>query len=102
MNRTRVVAGAVAAAAGFALMGLELAAVRLLAPHFGDSAYVWTNVIGVILVALAAGAWLGGRLAERGLGWRGLGVVLLAAGALAAATAFLATPVGGWLLPQDL
>ena len=55
MKRSR--AGLVAGLAGFAVMSLELTAVRLLAPYFGDSAYVWTNVIGVILVALAAGAW---------------------------------------------
>ena len=35
--------------AGFACMAGELTAVRVLAPHFGDSASVWTNVIGVIL-----------------------------------------------------
>jgi spermidine synthase len=58
------VALVVAGLAGFAVMSLELVAVRLLAPWFGDSAYVWTNVIGVLLVALAAGAWLGGLFAR--------------------------------------
>ena len=64
-----VPAGVLAFLAGNAVMSIELTAVRLLAPHFGDSAVVWTNVIGVILVALAVGAWLGGRWAdaERGL-----------------------------------
>jgi spermidine synthase len=75
--------------------------VRLLAPHFGDSAYVWTDVIGVILVALAAGAWCGGLLADRGAR-RALPGVLWAAAALAALVPFGATPIGGWLLPQDL
>ena len=56
-----VPAGVLAFLAGHAVMSIELTAVRLLAPHFGDSAVVWTNVIGVILVALAVGAWLGGR-----------------------------------------
>ena len=41
---TRPTAAAVAALTGFAVMALELTAVRLMAPHFGDSAYVWTNV----------------------------------------------------------
>ena len=56
---------AAAAATGFGVMSAELTAVRLLAPHFGDSAYVWTNVIGVILAAMALGAALGGRLCSR-------------------------------------
>ena len=55
----RPVAAVVAALTGAAVMALELTAVRLMAPHFGDSAYVWTNVIGVILVAMALGAFLG-------------------------------------------
>ena len=44
-------------------MIVELAAVRLLAPWFGTSLVVWTNVIAVVLLALAAGYWIGARLA---------------------------------------
>ncbi|HEX5035853.1 MAG TPA: fused MFS/spermidine synthase [bacterium] len=50
---------------GLAVMAVELTAVRLLAPHFGTSLFVWTNVIAVVLVALAAGYGLGGRWADR-------------------------------------
>lgn len=46
-------------------MGLELSASRLLAPHFGTSIIVWTNVIGVVLLSLSLGYYLGGKLAER-------------------------------------
>jgi spermidine synthase len=45
-------------------MGLEISASRLLAPHFGTSVVVWTNVIGVVLLALSLGYYLGGKLAE--------------------------------------
>ncbi|MGE3174090.1 MAG: fused MFS/spermidine synthase [Planctomycetota bacterium] len=82
-------------------MSLELAAVRLLAPYFGDSAYVWTNVIGVILLALALGAHVGGRLAERRAG-SPLQRLLLGAAALAATAPLVAGPLGDWLLPQEL
>jgi spermidine synthase len=88
--------------AGFACMAAELTAVRVLAPHFGDSAYVWTNVIGVILAALALGALLGGRLAGRGDGTMWARRLLLASGALLVLVPFVASPVGAWLLPRDL
>ena len=94
-------AGVVAALVGFSVMGVELTAVRLLAPHFGDSAYVWTNVIGVILLALALGAWGGGRLAERRAG-SPLATLLAGAALLVALAPLLARPLGGWLVPQEL
>jgi spermidine synthase len=55
---------AVSATAGAGTMIVELSAVRLLAPWFGTSLTVWTNVIGVILLALALGYWVGARVAE--------------------------------------
>jgi len=55
----------VAGLSGAAVMVVELAAVRLLAPWFGTSLVVWTNVIAVILLALSVGYLLGGRLATR-------------------------------------
>ncbi|MBI4434557.1 fused MFS/spermidine synthase [Candidatus Uhrbacteria bacterium] len=50
---------------GAAVMIAEIAAARAIAPHFGTSIIVWTNVIGIILVALSLGYWIGGRLSER-------------------------------------
>ena len=95
-------AAAIATLAGFAVMCLELTAVRILAPHFGDSAHVWTNVIGVMLVALAGGAWLGGRLAHAEESGRRLSGLFAASGVLVAIVPVLSGPLGGWLLPRDL
>lgn len=50
---------------GMSTLGIEIAAVRLLAPYFGASEVVWANTIGVVLVALAGGYWAGGRIADR-------------------------------------
>lgn len=50
---------------GFALLTFELAAARILAPTIGSSTYVWTGVIGVIIAALSAGFYIGGRVADR-------------------------------------
>jgi predicted membrane-bound spermidine synthase len=91
-----------AALAGAATFVVELAAVRLLAPWFGASSGVWTNVIGVILLALSLGYLLGARLAARPRPEQALGLVLLAAGLSAAWTPALTSPVCSSFLPAGL
>lgn len=55
---------AVAFLSGAALMGLEMVGSRVLAPVFGSSIFVWGSLIGVVLAALSAGYYVGGRLAD--------------------------------------
>ncbi len=50
---------------GLTIMAVELSASRLIAPYFGTSTFVWTNIIGVIMLALAIGYYLGGKLADK-------------------------------------
>ncbi len=50
---------------GAAVLGMEIAASRVLAPFFGNSLFVWGALIGVVLAGLAVGYWAGGWLADR-------------------------------------
>ena len=54
---------AAAILSGAGVTALEMVAVRLFAPYFGYSIYVWGTTIGVVLAAMVAGYAIGGRLA---------------------------------------
>jgi spermidine synthase len=81
-----------AAVVGAASLGAEIAAARLLAPWFGASTIIWANTIATVLVALSAGYWVGGRLADRDPTLAGLSRVVLGAAALLAVVPFIAGP----------
>jgi predicted membrane-bound spermidine synthase len=86
-------AEAVVFVAGISTLGAEIAAARLIAPAFGASTVVWANTIAIVLVALAGGYWLGGRLADRHPHARGLARTALAGAVLVALIPLLAIPL---------
>ncbi len=59
----RLIEAAALVSAGAAL-ALEIVAGRMLAPYVGMSLYTWTAVISAVLAGLAAGHWIGGRMAS--------------------------------------
>jgi predicted membrane-bound spermidine synthase len=79
--------------AGFGVLAAEMVAPRLFAPAFGTTQLVWTNVIGIILVALTLGSWIGGRLADRRPSEHGFAWILLVGGVLVAAVPLVARPL---------
>jgi spermidine synthase len=78
---------------GSASLGAEIAAARLMAPFFGASTIVWANTIGVVLVALSVGYWLGGRIGDRYPHLRGLCLLVMGAAVLLALVPFVARPL---------
>ena len=50
---------------GMSVMAVELGASRLIAPYFSSSQIVWTIIIGSIMIAMAIGNFLGGKLADK-------------------------------------
>jgi spermidine synthase len=77
---------------GAASLGAEIAAARLMAPFFGASTIVWANTIGVVLVSLSIGYWIGGRFADRNPHKHGLCVLVLIAGLAVSLIPFVADP----------
>jgi len=78
---------------GTGSLGAEIAAARLMAPFFGASTIVWANTIGVVLVALSLGYWLGGKLADRRPEMRTMCLMVIVAASLLAIVPFIARPI---------
>jgi spermidine synthase len=73
-----------------------------MAPSFGQSNYVWANVIGVILLALSLGYWFGGRLADRSTTGRPLYTAYVIAAVYVTAIAWLGDGLCEALVPREV
>lgn len=82
---------------GAILMALEMLSSRILAPHFGNSVYVWGSIISVFLAALSLGYLWGGRLADRNPSMAALGRLLAFAASFQALLLVVGQPLAGWL-----
>ena len=87
---------------GFAVMGAEVAAGRLLAPSFGTSTLVWSMLIGVVLGGLAIGATLGGRWSKSPRSLRRTFAATAAAGVMLGVMPTIARPLIRATLQQFL
>lgn len=50
---------------GTSSIAIELSASRLLGPYFGTSTFIWANLIGLTLLYLSIGYYVGGKIADR-------------------------------------
>ncbi len=87
---------------GAGTMVVELSAVRLLAPWFGTSLVVWTNVIAVVLLALSLGYLAGARLSSGGGIPAKLAAALGSAGLVGAFLPALARELAPFFVPADV
>ena len=87
---------------GAGVMILELTGSRLVAPFFGTSLIVWTALIGVIMISLCIGNWLGGHMADKHPENRLLGHVLMLAAIITALTAFIGNAILTQLAGQNI
>lgn len=87
---------------GAVVMALELLGSRLLAPVFGNSIFVWGSLIGVVLAALSAGYYLGGKLADRRPEFQLLSILIFAAGLLVIALPAIARPLFDGIVKLDI
>jgi predicted membrane-bound spermidine synthase len=83
---------------GTTSLGIELSASRLLAPYFGTSLFVWANLIGLILLYLTVGYYLGGHLADRYPSPTGLYGMTAVAALLISLIPPLSRPILNWSL----
>jgi spermidine synthase len=65
---------------GAVVMALELLGSRVIAPFYGNSLFAWGSLIGVILGALSAGYYYGGRAADKDPTFYSLSMIILKAG----------------------
>lgn len=83
---------------GAALMGVEMAAIRMMTPYFGSAIEIWACMIATVMLSMMAGYYLGGAVADRAPRSEVLGVVVLVAGAFVLAVPFFAASMLDWML----
>ena len=68
----------VAFVSGAIVMSFEMLGSRYLNPYFGSGIYTWASLISTVLIALTAGYFLGGALADRNPSPAVLGLTVIA------------------------
>lgn len=65
MNPRGLILAAIVFIGGVSSIAIETSMSRLIGPYFGSSTFIWANLIGLTLLYLSLGYYLGGRIADR-------------------------------------
>ncbi len=96
MNTKRILLLLVVFVGGMCSLGVELTASRLLDPFFGNSLVIWAVLIGMVLLYLTVGYYVGGRWADRKPYYRVLYQITAWSAFLIGVVPFIARPVLLW------
>jgi spermidine synthase len=101
--RSPRLARSIAFIASFCLLAVEIVSGRASAPYLGTSLFSWTSVIGIVLLGLTLGSYVGGIWADRWFSRFTLGATLAGSGAAAILATYVVPMLGaaitGWALP---
>jgi spermidine synthase len=64
-NPRGLILAAIVFTGGVSSIAIETSMSRLIGPYFGSSTFIWANLIGLTLLYLSLGYYLGGRIADR-------------------------------------
>lgn len=64
-NPRGLILAAIVFIGGISSIAIETSMSRLIGPYFGSSTFIWANLIGLTLLYLSLGYYLGGRIADR-------------------------------------
>lgn len=67
---------------GLVVLAVEIIGTRIVAPYYGTTIYVWASQIGVALLSLSVGYFIGGTISEKKPDVRVLGGIMAVAGVL--------------------
>lgn len=83
---------------GVCLMGVEMAAIRMMTPYFGSGIEIWASMIATVMLSLMAGYYLGGMIADRYPRSEVLGGACVIAGLFVLVIPFAGPGVLDWVL----
>lgn len=78
---------------GAIIMIFEIVGARMMSPYFGGSIIVWTSLIGVIMLSLSIGYWLGGYWADKITNLHQLSIILLLGSIFTLLSTYMYVPV---------
>jgi predicted membrane-bound spermidine synthase len=81
---------------GMTSLALEMCASRLLGAYFGTSLYIWAVLIGLILIYLTIGYFIGGRLADHYPSIQVLSIITAAAALTTSLIPFVSQGILSW------